>query len=143
MDVISALASITGLLAVAAKIISVSADFIRKEKNAPRSMHHIVKEVSDLRICLARLLPFIQGIEDAPKARKAAISVEDIIVISTSCIIAMSDLEEVLDSYKLDQPMPTKTRIRWAREEQKITDILARVRVSKTSLSLVLTIMTW
>ncbi|KAL2038137.1 hypothetical protein N7G274_009084 [Stereocaulon virgatum] len=59
MDVISALASITGLLAVAAKIISVSPDFIKKEKNAPRSMHNIAKEVSDLRFCLARLLPFI------------------------------------------------------------------------------------
>ena len=143
MDVISALASIIGLLAVAAKTISVSANFIRKKKNAPKSMHNIVKEVSDLHICLARLLPFIQGIEDAPKARKAAISVEDIIVISTSCIIAMSDLEEVLDSYKLDQPMPTKTKIRWAMEEQRIADILARVRVSKSSLSLVLNIMTW
>ena len=143
MDAISVIASITGMLAVAAKITKVSADFIRKERSAPKSIHNIVTEVSDLSVCLARLSPFIQGTEDTPNVRKAAISVEEIIVINTSCVIAMSDLEEILDSFKLDQPMSTATKLRWAIEEQQINDILARVRTSKSSLNLVLTIMTW
>lgn len=68
---------------------------------------------------------------------------EQIVVVNTTCVLELSELEKILDSFKLKQPMSTFTKLRWARNEQEITGILERIRVSKSSLNLILTILTW
>jgi len=141
MDPLSVLGSIAGVLAVAAKVITVLTTFISRERNAPKSTRKIVDEVSDLSICLAQLVPIIRG--TGRRSRRAAVSVEQIMVVCTSCVTTMSELEAFLDSFQLDLPMSALTRGRWAMQEQKAVDILARVRASKSSMNLVLTIFTW
>ena len=143
MDPLSLLASITGILAVAAKVTSILTELIRNEKDAPSSISNIVAEVSDLRACLAQLSPLIRGVGSVPRSQRAAVSVDQVIIISTSCVLTMSELERILDSFKFDQPMSTVSKIRWSRQEQKIAGILTRVRASKSSLNLILTILSW
>lgn len=143
MDPLSVIASVTGLLSVVAEITTVLSDFLRREKNAPASMRNIITEVSALHVCLAQLSHFIRGTEDAPRSRQAAISVEQVVVVNTTCVLALSELEKILDSFKLKQPMSTFTKLRWAINEQEITGILERIRVSRSSLNLILTILTW
>ena len=143
MDGLSVIASVTGILTAAAKVTMMVTKFIEKERDAPDSMRQISAEVADLSNCLTQLSPFIRDIENVPTARKAAISVEQVVAINTSCVLTLSELEEVLDSFQLDQPMAAATRLRWVRHQEKIESILVRVRASKSSLNLILTIFTW
>ena len=143
MDGLSVVASVTGILSAAAKVTVMVTNFIEKERDAPHSMRKVSAEVADLSNCLTQLSPFIQNNENVPTARKAAISVEHIIAINTSCVLTLSELEEVLDSFQLEQPMAAGNRLRWAWHQEKIESILVRLRASKSSLNLILTIFTW
>ena len=145
MEPLSVAASITGVIAVAAKITKLLTDFIKKNANAPNAAHSIVSESQELIICLAQLSPLIQGRSDNEElgSRRAAISLEHLVIATSSCVMAFSELEMALDSFNLDQPLSTITRMRWAKEESKITGLLSRVRASTSSLNLFLTIMTW
>lgn len=143
MDPISLIASVTGLLTAASKISSVLHDFIGREKDAPDNARSVAAEVFHLRACLAQLSPFLHGTQPTSRSRRAAISMEQVVVISTSCVTTLSDLERMLDGFKLDQPLSRGTKLRWALQEQKINTLLARVRESRNSLTLILTILTW
>lgn len=143
MDPLSVAASITGLLAAAAKITSVVTSFIEKERDAPASAHSVLTEVSDLSLCLAQLAPFIRGTKTAERSRRDAISVEQVVIISTSLVMSVSELEKLLNSFKLDLPMSTMAKIHWARNSEKFNKILTRIQASKSSLNLILTIFTW
>ena len=143
MDPLSLIASVTGLVTAAAKITSVLSDFIEKEKDAPNSAYSVVTEVNHLRVCLGQLFPFLNGTGVATRTRRAAISLESVVIISTSCVMTLSDLEKLLDSFRLDQPFSRMMKLRWALQEQKITTLVSRVRESRNSLNLVITILTW
>ena len=143
MDPLSVIASITGILAVAAKITTTLAAFIEKDRNAPKSIRRVLTELSDLRACLDQLAPFIQGIKGAEESRKDGISVEQVVVISTSLVLNISELDKMLDSFRLEEPMSTTARLRWTKNEEKIDNILTHIRASKSSLSLILIIFTW
>lgn len=112
MDPLSVIASITGILAVAAKITTAITGFIEKDQDAPNSTRSVLTEVSDLSLCLTQLAPFIRGIRDAERIRKDAISVEQVVVISTLLVLNISELEKMLDSFNLDQPMSMTARMR-------------------------------
>ena len=143
IDPLSVTASITGILAVAATITTTLAAFIEKDRNAPKSIRRVLTELSDLRICLDQLAPFIRGVKNAEESRKDCISVEQVVVISTSLVLNVSELDKMLDSFHLDEPMSTIARLRWIKDEEKVDKILTHIRASKSSLSLILTIFTW
>ena len=141
MDPLSIIAA--GILAAAAKITSSLTAFLDRERKAPKTARSIVAEVTELRICLAQLSPFLHDTEAVPRSRRAAISVESVVVISTSCVMNLSDLEKMLDSFELNEPLSKITKLRWARQEQKINTLVSRIRESRNSLNLILTILTW
>ena len=143
MDPLSVTASITGILAVAAKITTALAAFIEKDRNAPKSIRRVLTELSDLRICLDQLSPFVRGVKNAEESRKDGISVEQVVVISTSLVLNISEFDKMLDSFGLEEPVSTIARLRWTKNEEKIDKILTHIGASKSSLSLILAIFTW
>ena len=143
MDGLSVIASVAGILVAAANVTMMVTNLIEKERDAPESLRKVSAEVADLSNCLNHLSPFLQDIENVATERKAAISLEHVVAINTSCVLTLSELEEVLDSFQLNRPMATRTRLRWARHQEKIENILVRVRASKSSLNLILTMFTW
>ena len=123
MEPLRVIASITGILAAAAKITTAVTGFIEEEKNAPYSAHSVLTEISDLTLCIGRLAPFIRGSNDIDINRKNAISVEQVVVISTSLVMSISELERLLHSFNLDQQMSKMTKILWVRNEHKVDRI--------------------
>jgi hypothetical protein len=131
MDHLSAIVSITGILAVAAKVTTALAGFIEKNRDTPKSIRSVLTELSDLSLCLAQLAPFIRGTRNTERTRKEAVSVEQIIVISTSRVMNISERNKMLDSFNLDQPMSTIARLRWTKNKEKVDEILTRVRACR------------
>lgn len=140
MAPLSLVASMAGVLAVAAKITTSLTHFIHREKDAPNTTHNIVAEVSDLRICLTQLRSWIQ---DPKSVNSPAISVGQIVAVGTSLVINVSELEKILDSFGLEESWSTVKRFRWVRQEKRVNAILTHVRAAKSSLNLILTILAW
>ena len=84
MDPLSVLASVTGILAGAAKIMTVVTEFIQSVRDMPASTRSVLTEVSDLSLCLGQLTPFLRGTRTAERTRRDGISVEQLVAISTS-----------------------------------------------------------
>ena len=143
MEPLSIIASITGVLLGAAQVTKVVSEFIEKEKDAPKSAQSVVLELSDLSLCLRQLAPFIKGSRHAERSRRECISVEQVVVLSTSLALNISELEKLVDALKLRQPISKLAKIRWVMSEGKINRLLSRLQASKSSLNLVLTIFTW
>ena len=141
MDPLSVIASITGILTAAFKISSAASALISSWKDAPSSLHSIVSEMAALSACLAQLRPFLSRREIAPKSRMTAISVEQIVVIASSCVLAVSELQETLDSLEPEKPLSKRVKIRWSSYEKKINMLRSRVQASASSLNLVLTVL--
>ena len=140
MDPLSIIASVTGILAVAAKITTAVTGFVQKERDAPASAHSVLSELSELTCCLAGLRPFIHGTAQAERSRRDAISVEQIVVVSTSLVLRISELDKLVESFSLTS---VSGRIQWVRHGEKVESLLDQIRALKGSLSLILTIFTW
>ena len=142
MDPLSVIASVTGILAAAFKISNAASALISGWKEAPNSLHSIVSEMAALSACLAQLRPFLSRREIAPKSRMAAISVEQIVVVASSCVLAVSELQKTLDSLEPEKPLSKRVKLRWSSYEKKINMLRSRVQASTSSLNLVLTVLT-
>ena len=143
MDPLSVIASITGMLTAAAKISSTASSLIAAWKDAPTSLSGIVAEASALIACLTQLMPFLRGIERAPESRTKAISIKQIVILVSSCVLAISELQKTLDALKPDKTLSRRVKLRWASHEKKLNNLRFRVQFSTTSLNLVLTALTW
>ena len=142
MDPLSVIASITGILGAAVKISNAASALISGWKDAPNSLRSIVSEMAALSTCLSQLRPFLSGREVAPKSRMAAISVEQIVIIASSCVLAVSELQKTLDSLEPEKPLSKMVKLRWSSYEKKINMLRSRVQASASSLNLVLTVLT-
>ena len=123
-------------------------DFIKKNRDAPASMATVAQEISDLSICVAQLQPFVNGFKHPTRSQKDAVSVEQVVVIMTSCVVSLSDVEKLLDSFDIfhfREPMlstkaPWLDRYRWSQKEPELVELMYRVQASRASLDLILTI---
>ena len=141
------IASVTGLLAVIAKISTTVNDIVKKLGNAPRSIENLVNEISDLSVCLVQLQPFVRGTQSPARSRAAAISVEQVVAVITSCVLNISKLEKIIDTLHSSLSLTTLEKISvgmsWARRETEINNLMRRIRASGRSLNLILTIFNW
>lgn len=86
----------TGILSAAAKITTVVTRVISREKDAPMSAHSRVTDLSDLRLCLRRLVPFIhgKGPDLLKRSPQEAVSKRQLMIFSTSLLLSISQLEK-------------------------------------------------
>ena len=143
MDPLSIAASIFGLCAAAVQINSLLKNFIDSSKNAPTSARHVSAEVTGIYACLNQVEAFLSGRQESPSSRKSLVMIEQVIIIFTDCVSLFSELEQSLDSIKTGGPMRVIDRVKWASKEKGILKLLARLQTSRTSLNMMLSILTW
>ena len=144
MDPLSITAAMVGLLGAVAKISSSLTYFIDNVKGASALAHEVREEISDIRTCLAQLQTIVFGTGVESRSRVALVMIDQIVVTLTTSVLNFSKLEEIVDSLNIyDSPMQGLTKLRWARKEKSIRAILNRLQVSKMSLNLMLTTLTW
>ena len=143
MDPLSIIASVTGILAVAAKATTTLTTFFTNMKKCPASAHSLLREITDLSACLSQVQAFLLGDQEADQNRMQLLMVEQLVVALSHCVLSMSELDKFLDSMKITDSFSARARLRWTREEQNITGILIRLQASKNSLNLMLTTLTW
>ncbi len=143
MDPISVIASVTGVLAAAVHISSVASSLISRWKDAPSSIHNIVVEMTALGACLGQLKPYLQNLDTVPSTRTEIISVEQVVIILSSCVLSVSELQKSLDPFGPGKTLTVSNKIWWASHEKKMNTLRSRVQASTNSLNLILTVITW
>lgn len=141
-DPLSVIASITGLIMAGIQITSTVGRFISSTTGAPVLAQTISSEVHDF----VRVLSSLQHIVLGPLgsvARTSMIDVDDLIITITACICTLSDLEKEVDCLAVNDNMSIRARLKWAWAETTILGLIARVQHHKSSLNLMLTILTW
>ncbi len=143
MDPISAAASIVGLLSAASKTSELLAKFVRRARSAPTLAKAVLSEVSDISACLSQLQRYLLGSKATSRSHDDLLSLEQIVVALSNCVLIFSELEEAIDFLKKEDPMRTIQIARWLWKEQDIRLLLSRLKSSQVSLNLMLTTMTW
>ena len=143
MDPISVAASVVGLLGAATKISEVLTHFIKGVKDAPSLAIRTLTEVEDLKICFRQLQQFIHAEEGRRRSHTAMVTVDQFVVVLTHAVMTFSELEAAVDGLKTRSSSMINGRFRWITKENTISQLLLRLQASKTSLSLLLTTLTW
>ena len=144
MDPLSAAASIVGILGAAATINTILKKIVGTVKNAPQQVQNLLVEVSDIAACLGQLQTFLLGTATISRSRAALLMVDQIAVTLTNCVLAFSELEEIIDELRLNQlNSPASIRLKFIASETDIAKLVARLHASKVSLNLMLTTLTW
>lgn len=143
MDPISAAASIVGLLNAASKITESLVKFIRSVRDAPRLAQTVLLEISDVSACLSQLQRYLLGSKANSRSHDDLLTIDQFVVTLSNCVMILSELEELVDSMKLAQPMQPGRLARWMFKEKEIQMLLQRLNSSQISLNLMLTTITW
>ena len=143
MDPLSVSASVIGITAAAVQASRILKRFIDGASNAPTSARGVLMEITGINACLHQLQGFLLGNEEAEKVRRSLIMIEQVVVIFTDCVSTFSELEQTLESLQIGEHIRVIDRLKWSSKETTISKLLARLQSSKTSLNLMLTILTW
>ena len=143
MDPLSVSASLVGLITAAAQVTKLLTGLVQDAKEAPDSCRSILREVSGISICLQQLQGFLIGAQEAPRSHTSLILVEQALVILADCVLTFSDLEQSLESLKIENSMGVLDRLKWVRKEPLINRLFSKLQASKASLNLILTTLTW
>ncbi len=143
MDPISAVASIIGLLGAAAKTSKFLFKFIKSVKDAPKLASSVLQEVSDTSACLNQLQSYLMGTRTTSRPQGNLLMVEQIVVALSNCVLVFSELEEIVEPLKSSNRTPSGRLAQWILKEQTIKNLLTRLHISKLSLNLMMTTLTW
>ena len=143
MDPLSVTASIVGILGAATKVSSVLYNFVHDAKGAPKLAQTVLAEVNGLSTVLSHLQTYILGLATSSKSRTSLILADQVIVTLADCVTTFSELEAVLGTARIESELRILDRIKWASKESKVSGIQGRLQSNKSSLTLMLTILSW
>jgi hypothetical protein len=142
-DPLSFAASIVGLLTVAGRVVHSFADVAKTVKNAPKNCEQTRAEVAEIRGILSQLQLFILGVASPSTSRTSLIMVEHVVVTLVVCVTTFSDLDRFVELLEKLKSGRVRSRFRWVVMEKELGGILSRLQLHKTSLSLILSILSW
>jgi len=149
MDPLSVMASVVGLLAAAAQVVSALTTVKSSIKDAPRSMDLVLSQVNELAISLSAVHKLLLGINSAPKRRLSLIQVDQLVATLTEAVLTFSELEAMVSSATKMVPLAESPevsmldRIKWAWKEDAVSAVIVRMERHKSSISLMLNIVQW
>lgn len=143
MDPLSVAASVTGLIMAGAQITSL----IQRLVDAPSIAQSVEVEISHFVIVLSQLQPFLTGASNslAHHSRTSLIEVQQIQIILTGSVFTLSELQAAVGSICQGSTNSIGLRdcMKWLLAESTIVQLVQRVRDHKSSLTLILTLLTW
>ncbi|KAF2994141.1 hypothetical protein E8E14_002222 [Neopestalotiopsis sp. 37M] len=141
-DPLSVAASVVGILAAAAQVTQTLTKIIKNVKDAPEQCRHTCTEVGNIRQILEQLQTFLIGTSKASRSRTSLILVEQVLVTLTSCVTTFSDLDVFVELLDSDIKMGLMDRLRWSMKAKDMSEIITRLQLQKTTITLILGILT-
>ena len=143
MDPLSVSAAVAGLLTITAKVAQVLNDVIRRSRHAPEACRRVRDAVGDLRGILGQLQRSMLGTRALSAERTSLIMVDQVVATLSACVTMFSDLDVFAEGLQSDENMGLLDRLRWVAKERDLRAVLEQLEVRKSSLTLMLSILTW
>ena len=143
MDPLSISASIVGITTAAVQVSHLLREFIHHAGGAPASARGVLQEVTGVYLCLQQLQDYLLGKQEVAQSRKSMVLIEQVVIIFTDCVSAFSQLEQTMEGLRTGENMRKIDKVKWAMKEAAVSKIQHRLQASKTSLTLMLSILTW
>lgn len=141
MDPLSVAASVTGLMMAGTQITAL----LQRLLDAPSIAQAVEVEISHFVAVLSQLQPFVTGVSSAHQSRTSMVDVQQIQLILTGSVFTISELQAVVGTICQGSAggIGFRDRVKWLWAESNITQLLQRLRDHKSSLTLILTLLTW
>ncbi|KAF8544569.1 hypothetical protein BDD12DRAFT_872810 [Trichophaea hybrida] len=142
MDPLSLASGISGLIKAADKIASSLSGFTANMIDAPNLARNVVSETQSLSLTLLQLQPLLSphhSCSNEEKTRRSMVFVDQLVLTVAACIRSLAELEKELDGVV---GVGMLDRLKWTVRETGIRQILEVLQMHKSSLTLVLTILT-
>ena len=143
MDPLSVVAAVVGLLGAGAKISSSLDSLISSTQDVPSLAVSAHQEVTDITAALTLLQTYISGQMQIRTERESLILLEHVLTTLTGCVTTYSDLQTVLDGLKKGDDLTVFDRVKWLRNQTRVTTIVQRLQNHKSSMTLMLSILQW
>ncbi|KAH7009894.1 hypothetical protein EDB80DRAFT_415205 [Ilyonectria destructans] len=145
MDPLSVAASIAGLLSAAGQVAKVLGPYVSAAKETPEITARVHAEVQSAAVILSALKNITNNLASVPAQCARLIQVDQVITILTDGVLLFSELEAALRSLPSQElegsRLPLRARLLWARKESAFVTLLTRLQGFKSSVSLVLMIL--
>jgi len=142
-DPLSIAGGVVGLVAAGAQITKMLTQVIKKARDAPDECRRIITQVDDIRNVLVQLQTFVIGTSRPSRSRTSLILVDQVIVTLAACVTTFSELDALTKTLESEAGMGVLDRIRWLIRDKELKDIIQRLESHKSSLILMMTILTW
>jgi len=143
MDPLSVSASVAGLLTAAQQISSLVGNVHSSRRNGSKEINDIEDSLKTLRSVLLQLQVLLLGQVTVDRKRASMILVDEIIATLAACVMTFSDIHGCLKSIESDEQLDFLDSIRWARKKEEMSGFLRSLEAHKSSLSLIINILTW
>ena len=143
MDPLSVVASIAGILGAAAQVSTSISTLIEKSRKAPKDIRKVKDEVDTIRSVLHQLQALLLGSAKTNRARTSLILVDQVVVTLSACVSTFSELDVIVGTLVSDEKLGLMDRLRWGTKASAIDESLKSLQTQKSSLTLILTILTW
>jgi hypothetical protein len=143
MDPLSVTMAIVGLLTASQQISSAIGNLVSKSKSAPKEIQDVRSTVDTIRSVLIQLQMLLLGRAQVDRQRTSLILVEQIVITLSACVATFSELDVFVGTLDSDAMLGLMDRIRWATKTSTIKEHLQKLEMHKSSLTLMLTILTW
>ena len=144
MDPLTIAAAIVGILTAAQQVSSCVGNLISKAKKAPDEFVELKSTVDTIHAFLSQLQALLLGQADPKQRRLGLILVDQIVVALSACVKIFSSLDLLVRSFENDKTtLDVFDRLHWATKSGEIKDHLHKLEMQKSSLTLMLTILTW
>ena len=111
--------------------------------SAPEEIKEMKTSVDAFRTVLSQLQSMLLGKSRVGRNRTSLILVEQIVIMLSACVTTFSDLDVFLESLGTDAKIGLLNRIRWATKTSTIQEHMQMLEVHKSTLTLMMTILTW
>lgn len=134
--------AVAGLIKAACSVTITLTALTTGIQKAPKAVRDLLNETKAVTRILRQLESYLNSAIGVSRSGSSLISLEEVVTVITDCVCALSELESVLSRVKTEKPGAID-RLKWVWHADAVIKITHRIERHKTSLNLMLSILTW
>jgi hypothetical protein len=143
MEPLSITMAVIGLLKIAHEVSSIIARLVSSKKNGSEEIRDVKTTVDTLRSVLLQLQLLLLNHGKIDERRSSMILVDEVVVTLTACVMTFSELDSCVEELESNESLGIHGSVRWASKSAELRKYKQNLEAHKTSLSLMVNILSW
>ena len=135
-------AAVVGLISTTTAVASGVRNILHKMHDAPEEIRKAGEEAAAMHLLFVQVQRFVQNPSLADRSHSGLISLDHIVVTLSACVKAFSMLDEFVKQVDAAADLSVWVRLRWKSKSEVLSAIMANIGTQKSSLEIMLTLLT-